>query len=139
MPNTEISKLQAIQNHAAKLIFRKKKFDSVTPIMMELHWLPVKERIVYKTACLVYKSINGSAPVYLRDLIEVYRPARHLRSASDSSKLIEPVCEYKRFGERAFSCFAPHVWNELPYDVRNAPSIDTFKSRLKTYLFTRAF
>ena len=47
-----VSKLQTVQNHAAKLILRRKKSDHVTPILKELHWLPVDARINYKTALL---------------------------------------------------------------------------------------
>ena len=61
----QLGKLQRVQNHAAKLVFRKKKNDHVTPLLKSLHWLPVKERIDYKIASLVFKCLNGLAPQYL--------------------------------------------------------------------------
>ena len=65
IPKKSIARLQLFQNHAAKLIFNKRKFDRVTPLLKTLHWLPVEKRIMYKTACLVFKCISGTVPTYL--------------------------------------------------------------------------
>ena len=85
-PKTLLQKLQKVQNAAAKLVSRKRKFDSVTPLLQELHWLPIEQRIQYKVALLVYKSLNGCGPLYLAELLKHYSPAHDLRSAA--SKLL---------------------------------------------------
>ena len=60
-----MKKLQAIKNSAARLVKRKRKSDEITPILHELHWLPIKERIVFKLLMFVYKILNDQAPMYL--------------------------------------------------------------------------
>ena len=135
-----IAKLQVIQNHAAKLIKRKKKHDHATPIREELHWLPVRERIIYKTAVMCYKCLNDRAPNYLSQLLELHVPAlRHLRSGGDTLKLVKPSTKYKSYGNHSFSYFGPHIWNDLPYTIRNATSLHVFKQNLKTHLFLKAY
>ena len=134
-----LSKLQHIQNHAARVIKRIKKSDHITPILIELHWLPVCERIDYKIALMCFKCLNGIAPSYLRDLVKVYSPNRSLRSAMDATVLVKPSPNYSSIGERAFTFYGPKVWNSLPSSIRNLKNIDTFKRHLKTFLFRRAY
>ena len=58
------------------------KFDHITPVMIELHWLPVKYRIMYKILLLVFKCLSGEAPTYLQEMIRWHVPRRTLRSSS---------------------------------------------------------
>ena len=62
-----LKKLQAVQNAAARVTTETRKFDHITPVLRELHWLPVRKRIVYKLAVMVYKCLHGMAPWYLAD------------------------------------------------------------------------
>ena len=71
-------KLQRIQNTAARLITHVPKYD-ITPVLKELHWLPVRERVCFKIMLLVHRAVNFRGPVYLRDLI--YMLTSSLRSA----------------------------------------------------------
>ena len=106
-----IHKLQPIQNHAARLVKKASKRSSAKLLLKDLHWLPVKDRIIYKSAVLVFKIINNnSSPSYLRELITVYTPQtqRSLRS-SQKSLLEVPRKNLKTFGERSFSNAAPEV------------------------------
>ena len=64
LPQTQISRLQRIQNSAARVITLSRKSTHITPILRELHWLPVNYRIVYKLMLFVFKSMNGIAPAY---------------------------------------------------------------------------
>ena len=73
--STDIARLQRLQNWAAKLIFLKPKKDHVSPLLQQLHWLPVKERIRYKIALYVYKCLAGLAPEYLASSIRLYIPS----------------------------------------------------------------
>ena len=54
---------------------------------------------------------------------------------ADTCLLKIPLYKCKTNGDRAFSYFGPSVWNSLPLHIRDATTIDTFKSALKTYLF----
>ena len=135
---TEIQRLQVIQNNAARLIFRKNKFDSAKPLLKILHWLPVHRRIDFKIAVLVFKTLEGTAPNYLRDLLTVKTHPRVLRSSLDSTKLLVPRTK-RTAGDRAFAVYGPKLWNSLPNDIRELPTLPLFKKHLKTYLFSLEF
>ena len=138
LPDNIINKLQYIQNHAAKLVTKKKKFDHVTPLLHSLHWLPVPYRIDYKLLLLTHKCVHGKAPGYLSALLQTYTPGRTLRSANQYL-LTEKKSRLKLYGDRAFSVAAPKLWNSLPLELRQCDSTDCFKAKLKTVLFKKAF
>ena len=63
-----LKKLQRIQNMGAQIIHRSSKYDRIIPLLQELHWLMIDDRITYKIAVIMYKCVNGTAPKYLADL-----------------------------------------------------------------------
>ena len=128
-------RLQKLQNNAARLILKKRKREHASPLLRSLHWLPVERRLQYKVATICYKCLHGTAPQYLQDLVKAYAPKRQLRSATDPTALVVQRMRLKTVGEKSFAYCAPIVWNSLPQGLREAGSIDTFKQRLKTYLF----
>jgi exonuclease III len=136
-----LDRLQLIQNQAARLVMRIKVRDRLhmTPVLENLHWLPVKFRVSYKICLLVYKCLHGMAPLYLSSLLKSYKPGRELRSSTQDLIQTNGPKRVGKYGERAFSVCAPHLWNALPEEVRKAKCIDTFKSKLKTHLFQVAF
>ena len=138
LPDCKIQQLQYIQNNAARLIAKCKKYDNITPILKKLHWLPVSFRIQYKILLLCFKSLNGLGPKYLAELLLPYVPDKDLRS-SDEKLLIEPKTRLKTYGDRAFSICAPRLWNKLPKALRLSTKIEAFKKHLKTHLFKQAF
>ena len=103
------------------------------------HWLPISERIKYKTACMCYNAITGSAPAYPSELLHLYRTSRSLRSSSDTRMLKIQRFNRKTHGFRTFSHFGPHIWNNLPQDIRHSATLSSFKSQLKTFLFSEYF
>ena len=109
----------------------------ITPILKELHWLPVSQRIVFKLMLIVHKSVNNIAPIYISELLKVYTPSRNLRS-SNMSLLKEPTSK-RTWGDRSFSVAAPRIWNHLPTKVKSCHSITRFKSLLKTHLMSQFF
>lgn len=133
-----LAKLQRVQNTAARLIARRKKYDHITPVLIELHWLPVKFRCEYKLLVYVFKSLHGIAPVYLQDLLTVYKPTRSLRS-ENSMRIQTPRVKTKLYGVRRFDKAASTLWNNLPGDLRVLDSVDIIKSKLKTHLFGLAY
>ena len=130
IPEELIRKLQRVQNNAARVITRTKKYDHITPVLKELHWLPVRKRIEFKILLLAYKCLHGTAPSYLRELLKEYVPPRTLRSTS-KNLLCEPRNKMKTYGDRSFSACAPKLWNQLPDNIRAAGSVAIFKRRLK--------
>ena len=137
-PLNLISKLQKVQNNAARLISGTSTSDHVTPVLRSLHWLPVHSRIDYKVLLLVYKSLHDLAPPYLSDLLQFYVPPRQLRSSADTRLLRIPSARLKTSGQRAFRYQAPTLWNSLPLSLRHSDSKATFRSSLKTHLFPRS-
>jgi hypothetical protein len=138
LPQKLLHKLQKVQNVAARIITFHKPYDSITPVLRELHWLPVQQRIHFKVLVLTYKCLHGMAPQYLEDLLQEHCPCRSLRSG-DQMRLFEPRTRTAMYGDRAFSRAAPALWNKLPLELRQCPTLDCFKQRLKTQLFSEAF
>ena len=137
LPLKQISRLQSPEQRC-KTCLRKCRYDHVTPLLQELHWLPMKFRPQYKIATFVYRFFDGSLPGYHSQTLCAYEPTRNLRSSCE--KLLKvPKRNTKTFGERSFSFLAPSVWNSLPSGLRNSSTLPLFKSRLKTHLFTTAF
>ena len=138
-PNSVIQPMQKVQNTAARLILRAPRHQNCTPLSQQLHWLPVSDRIKYKTACICYNAITGSAPSYLSELLHLYSPSSSLRSSSDTRMLKLQRFNRKTHGFRTFSHFGPHIWNNLPQDIRHSATLSSFKSKLKTFLFSEYF
>ena len=139
LPNNVLCKLQSVLNAAARLVSGTRKFDHISPILKDLHWLPVKQRIKYKIILLVFKSLNGLAPSYLSDKL-VRKPENGLRS-SNQNLLIVPLKNLKSYGDRSFCTAGPKLWNLLPRNMRQMTALqfESFKAKLKTYLFIEAF
>ena len=137
LPQTILQRLQAIQNAAARLLTGSKKYDHITPILQDLHWLPVSARIDYKIILMTYKALQGLAPSYIEAMIEYRNTRPGLRSSQ--KKLYVPKTCLASYGDRAFACIAPRLWNSLPCSLTSISEISTFKCQLKTYLFEQAY
>lgn len=134
----QLSRLQLVQNAAARLLTGTKKREHITPVLRSLHWLPVKFRIDFKILLVVFKALHNLSPNYISNLIEPYISVRSLRS-SNQLLLVTPQSKKKSKGDRAFSVAGPKLWNNLPLYIRQASSVEVFRSQLKTYLFSLAF
>ncbi len=106
-PASSINKLQVVQNAAARVLTRSRKYDHITPILQSLL------RISYKILLLAYKALNDLAPAYLTNLLSRYNPTRSLRS-QNSGLLVVPRIAKSTKGGRTFSYLAPKLWNSLP-------------------------
>ena len=74
LSSEELSRLQQIQNSAARLVFKKSRLDYTTPLLLELHWLPVKYRIEYKIATFAFHHFNSTLPPYLNTYLPLSPP-----------------------------------------------------------------
>ena len=138
LSDEDLCQFQRVQNSAARLVSGKRKRDHISPILKDLHWLPIKQRCRYKIAVLVYRHFDGSLPAYLSQSLTTYVPSRTLRSSAE--KLLKlPKFNLKSIGERSFSFQAPKVWNSLPSSLRDSPTLPQFKRDLKTFLFSGAY
>ena len=141
LKGNQLQKLQRVQNAAARVICNINRYEHISPSLYNLHWLPVSYRIQFKILLLVYKTLNGLAPLYLSELIELKKLGRYnLRTNSDTLLLKYPVFKsLTTLGDRSFTCAAPKLWNSLPKAIRNANNVNNFKRLLKTHLFRDAF
>ena len=138
LPSSKLNRLQRIQNTAARIIMRTRKYDHITPVLKQLHWLPISSRIEFKILLFTYRALNNLAPAYVRDMLCIYEPPRPLRSAG-MSLLVVPKTRLSTYGDRCFQKAAPVLWNNLPDTVKRSDTLDIFKKRLKTHLFINAF
>ena len=134
------NKLQLVQNAAAKVITGDKKHDHVTPILYDLHWLPIEQRIVFKLLLTCYKALNDVGPLYIKDLLPLAKDkGKGLRSSKDPLLLEDPRTHRATYGDRSFSAAGPREWNNLPLSIRQSPTVSSFISALKTRLFKIAY
>uniref|UniRef100_A0A3Q2ZSJ5 Reverse transcriptase domain-containing protein n=3 Tax=Kryptolebias marmoratus TaxID=37003 RepID=A0A3Q2ZSJ5_KRYMA len=134
-----LQKLQHIQNCAARVLMRRRKYDHITSVLNSLHWLPIKHRIHYKLCLLTYQCIHGAAPAYLSELLSLHATSRRLRSSTSFYCLHQPKTKLATMGDRAFQAVAPRLWNALPESLRAPQGVEAFKKGLKTHLFKQAF
>jgi len=123
------------------LIFKACRQDHIQPLLRRLHWLRMPELVAFRLAVLVYRCFHGSVLGYLAsDLYRVsYLNARLRLRSSTTSALVAPHTVRFTIGDRTFPTTAASVWNSLPESVRSSPSLQVFRSRLKTELFARSY
>ena len=140
-----LHRLQSIQNSAARIVTNSSKYTRITPVLRKLHWLPVQFRSEFKLATLVYKFIHTGFPKYFAPYLSTYHNTYNTRcSQSVANFLNVPKFQPKihkftmQFGF-SFASDAPTVWNSLPEDIHASPTIASFRTKLKTYLYTKAY
>ena len=134
MPLNAIRKLQLAHNAAARVVQKPPPRTHMTPILRQLHWLPVMKRCQFKLLTITFKSLHDDAPEYIQNLVNRYHPRRQLRSVNDT--LITPNRNRTvKYGRRLMDTAAASLWNTLPIDIKNAPNIVSFKKMFKTHLF----
>ena len=135
------SHLQRTQNNAARVILRLPSSSNITTQLKSLHWLPVKVRSIYKIACLCYHCHSSTAPSFVVAML--HRMPLHTRNTRSSSNTLTLLNRHSHsktpHGDRSFSFASSFVWNSILNDVRCAPSLSSFKSRLKIYLFRSVY
>ena len=138
LPCTLTNKLQRVQNMGARIITRTHKYEHITPVLKDLHWLPIKRRSEYKILVLTWKALHGESPAYIRNLLDVCTPSRSLRSQSAVSLFI-PRTKTRSYVDRSFRCAVATLWNALPSQMKKINTLDTFKRSLKTHLFKQEY
>ena len=111
-------RVQLQQNAAARLITGTRRCDHISPVLRQLHWLPVRQCVNYKIATLVYRCLSGHVPSYLADHCRLVTDAgvRRLRSADTRTLVVGRI--QSSFGDRTFAAAALRFWNSLPSDIR---------------------
>ena len=128
LPKCSIARLQKIQNQAAWILTRTPRCDHITEVLINLHWLKVEQRIIYKILILTYKKKKNKSV--------------NTRLADDSFLLVVPPISKgssNTFFERSFIYAAPTEWNKLDGRIRKINNFDSFKREIKTILFLSYF
>ena len=135
-----LHRLEMVQRSAARVVERIRRGDrrSMTAVLQQLHWLPVKYRIEYKLLVIVFRAPHNRTPACLASFITPCVPRGALRSA-DGALLPVPRHNPEHYGRRSFSRAGPTLWNALPEDLRLTGCLDTFKTRFKTHYFKISF
>jgi hypothetical protein len=125
---THINKLQMVQNAAARLVSMRRKHESVSDVLVNLHWLRIEARIIYKLLVLVYKCIYNIAPECIIECISIKDGGRCLLAHKffQSSQ-----------ARKSFSYIAPKLWNNLPDNIRFSSTLLKFKNHTKYLLFNK--
>ena len=118
-----MDKLQKAQNAAVILVVKCLRSDHITPHLRDLHWLPVRSRIKYMIFVTTYRALHNEAPAYISEMLTPY------------TSLLTVPTTHTRHGDRAFSCAAPRLCNELPISIKNCPSTSTFQQSVKIFIF----
>ena len=136
-PKHHLNKLQELQNMSCRVICNLRKFDHVSSVMADLHWLKVNEHIIFEVAVFMYKCISFTAPKYLASLVI----KSHGRPLHSSTNGLLPVskCNTTLAHNSLFSSMGPRIWNGLSQNFRNVTSVDQFKGPLKTFLFKKSY
>jgi len=137
LPASTLAPLRRVLHAAARVVMDLRPRDHVSPALRDLHWMPIKQRTEFKLCLLVHKTLVGHSPAYISDLLTSAadvsgRPGLRMASRGD---FIVPRTN-RKFGDRAFCVAAPRAWNRLPPELRQLRSMQTFRRRLKTFLFT---
>ena len=140
-----LHRLQSIQNSAARIVTNSTKYTRITPVLRKLHWLPVQFRAEFKLATLGYKFIHMDFPKYVAPYLSTYHTTYNTRRSQSVANFLnvpkfQPTIHKsaKQFGF-SFAFDAPTVWNSLPEDICASPTIATFRKKLKTYLYVKAY
>ena len=132
-----LQRLQLVQNSAARVKNQTKRYTSITPILNGLHWLPINKRCQFKIQLSTFKSLNGCAPEYLCDMLNVYMPNISLRSTAFTSLV---PCRNRSIllGKHFFGTSAAKLWNELPRNIQRADSITMFNFFYNFHFFSKS-
>ena len=115
-------RLQSVQNAAARLVTGARRRDHITPILRQLHWLSVRQRVTFKIAVLVFQCLTGQAPAYLADDCQLTSDVSTRRLQSTDPAMFVVRRSINSFGDRCFAAAGPRLWNTLPVHLRQCGS-----------------
>ena len=140
LPDVTLAPLVRVQHSAARLIRNLTKRDSVLPVMMELHWLPLRSRITFKLCVLMHGVHYGSGPKYLAEMVVPISSLPGRERLRSSGSLNYDICRTRlKFTEHSFAVSGPTAWNSLPLELKQTSNVMKFKKLLKSHLFLLAY
>ena len=132
----QLDRLLKLQKRAARIILDMPPDATSMPLFQKLGWFTIYERLEYNKAVVLYKSTHGLTPSYISDLFEFPSTERYnVRSVSNNDMLTKRHST-KTF-EKSLQDGGPRLWNSLPPNIRNAPSLSSFKNALSKYITSK--
>ena len=130
----QLQRIQRLQNFAAKVIDGKaKKYDHVSPILSNLQWLTVKQKVRFDLCVMVFKILHNLMPPWLFNLITVGN-MRNRQTRFNNDLFVSRA--NTNLGSRSFIIQGPSVWNKLPNCLKETTNINAFKTGLKKHLLS---
>ena len=126
-------KLQKLQNRAARVILQANCEVNSSLLLETLKWDQLSLRKRKQKAIMMFKSLNGLAPVYLHDLVSEQNTDYDLRDSSRKLNLPKPRTDYLK---RSFGYSGALLWNSLPENIRAIRSFGLFKKEINRALET---
>ena len=131
----QIERVQKLQNFAARVAHGEvRKYDHITPIIKELGWLKIENKIMYDMCIFTYRVCNNLLPEWLFSFPAVQE--LNTRTTRQSSKLFVPRTRTD-MGGKAITVKGPRIWNTVPASIQSQPTLKAFKNKLKSYLLDK--
>lgn len=134
--NKNITRLQRVQNYAARIVTKTRKFDHITPVLKQLKWIPVSDVLYLREAVMTYKCINNIGPNYLCSKVMSCQLKKRPYSLRNEGYLRPPKFRTTT-GQRAFIYRACKIWNSIEESLKQCPNVSLFKYKLKNMLVNR--
>ena len=130
LPQNSLEKLEKMLRKCVRLIFKLRKRENVDNYMKQLNWLPISERIKYKSLILIHNSIINKTPIYINSLFQINEREifQTRQTTMNNINIIKPISELHR---RAISVYGPQIYNSIPFVIRQSKN---FKEKLKIHL-----
>lgn len=100
----------------------------------KLKWLSMKERRIFNGLSLLFKTLNGKGPDYLRDMFTLISEISDRNTRTFPSNIWLPNEHISAIHRKSFKFSIPKIWNDLPEDIKSSKTLNTFKSKLKSAL-----
>ena len=135
---TLIGKLQTLQNKAARIITNA-TYDNTdnAKLLRQLNWLNVPQLIDFETASLMYKIENGLVPAHLKQIFVKSEDLHSYDTRSANSGNFRLPKRRLNIGQTAFSFHGASLWNQLPYEIKKAQSLESFQKLMKGYIMNQ--
>ena len=132
-------KIQKIQNQCIKFIFnikRRERWNSAD-FLIKLNWLSMKDRRILNGLSLLFKTLNGKGPDYLRDLFTLVSEISERNNRTYPGNIWLPNEHLSAIHRKSFRIYIPKIWNNLPLDIKTSKSVNSFKKKIKTALLNK--